>query len=215
MSYDARTLGNPRSESMQLFCCAPGLAKPANLLRCESAHGVCAPLSSSSPVCRSRPRSRGWPYQVTARDRRAKGCVDPSSGREELEVRASSAATVRARKPRPSEPELPSVPGLENRSIPSAFRSAFWRQRGLLHFESQSTSFSSHCLRIDVVVFLMRSKKSNHQNAIYVLNLACSELAYFPRADICDRWIRTRLETLYKSDSILNWANPYAGAASY
>jgi hypothetical protein len=62
---------NPRSKSMQLFCCAPGLAKSANLLRCESDHGVCAPLSCSSPVCRSRPRSRGWPFQVTARDRRA------------------------------------------------------------------------------------------------------------------------------------------------
>src|ERR1700719_25533 len=83
---------------------------------------------------------------------------------------APYAATACARKPRPSEPELPSVPGLENRSIPSAFRSAFWRQRGLLHFESQSTSFSSHCLRIDAVVFLMRSEKSDHQNAIYVLN---------------------------------------------
>jgi hypothetical protein len=55
-------------------------------------------------------------------------------------------------------------------SIPTASRSAFWRQRGPLHFESQSTSFSSHCLRIDAVVFLMRSEKSDHQNAIYVLN---------------------------------------------
>ena len=60
-----------RSKSMQPFCCAPGLAKPANLLRCESALGVCAPLSCSSPVCRSRPRSHGWPFRVTARDRRA------------------------------------------------------------------------------------------------------------------------------------------------
>jgi hypothetical protein len=28
--------------------CPPGFAKPANLLRCESALGVCAPLSCSS-----------------------------------------------------------------------------------------------------------------------------------------------------------------------
>src|SRR6266700_3162231 len=112
----------------------------------------------------------GWLFQVTARDRRAKGYADPSSRREELEVLAPYAATACARKPRPSEPELPSVPGLENRSIPSASRSAFWRRRGPLHFESQSTSFSSHCLRIDAIVFLMRSEKSDHQNAIYVLN---------------------------------------------
>src|SRR5258708_24199770 len=132
----------------------------------ESAHHCHAQV----PVCRSGPRSRGWLFQVTARDRRAKGCVDPSSRREELEVPAPYAATVRARKPRPNEPELPSVPGLESRSIPSASQSASWRQRGPLHFESQSTSFSSHCLRIDAVVFFMRSEKSDHQNASYVLN---------------------------------------------
>jgi hypothetical protein len=62
------------------------------------------------------------------------------------------------------------VLGPESRSIPSASQSAFWRQRGPLHFESQSTSFSSHSLRINAVVFLMRSEKSDHQNAIYVLN---------------------------------------------
>src|ERR1700692_1814339 len=39
-----------------------------------------------------------------------------------------------------------------------------------LIIESQSTSFSSHCLRINAVVFLVRSEKSDHQNAIYVLN---------------------------------------------
>src|SRR5258708_3761497 len=110
----------------------------------ESAHHCHAQV----PVCRSGPRSRGWLFQVTARDRRAKGCVDPSSRRKELEVLALYAATACTRKPRPGEPELPSVPGLENRSIPSAFRSAFWRQRGLRHFESQSTSFSSHSLAV-------------------------------------------------------------------
>ena len=75
-----------------------------------------------------------------------------------------------ARKPRPSEPELPSGLGPESRSIPSASQSAFWRQRGPLHFESQSTSFSSHRPCINAVVFLKRSEKSDHQNAIYVLN---------------------------------------------
>jgi toxin ParE1/3/4 len=74
--YKVNKLGGP----MRLFCCALGPAKPANLLRCESAHGACAPLSCSSPVCRSGPRSRGWLFQVTVRDRRAKSYVDHQVG---------------------------------------------------------------------------------------------------------------------------------------
>src|ERR1700733_4877687 len=100
-----------RSKTRRLFCGEPGVAKSANLPRCESARGVGAPLSCSSPVFRPRPRSRGWLCQVTAQDRRAKGYADPLSRPEELEVSAPYAATPYARKPRPSEPGLPSVPG--------------------------------------------------------------------------------------------------------
>src|SRR5487761_2639697 len=63
---------------------------------------------------------------VTARDRRAKGYVDPSSRREEPEVLAPYAATACALKPPPSEPEPSSVPGPENRSIPLASRYAIY-----------------------------------------------------------------------------------------
>src|SRR5258708_2224527 len=61
---------------------------------------------------------QGYAAILLRGDRRAKGCVDPSGRREELEVLAPSVATASARKPRPIEPELPSVHGR-----PSARRS--------------------------------------------------------------------------------------------
>jgi hypothetical protein len=51
-------------EATQQFCSALGPAKPANLLKRETARGADAPLSCSSPAFRSGPRSRGWLCQV-------------------------------------------------------------------------------------------------------------------------------------------------------
>jgi hypothetical protein len=44
---------------------------------------------------------------------------------------------------------------------------------------------------------------------------ARSKLTYFPRADICDRWVGDYLETLYKIGSFLNRSDPYGAAALY